>query len=42
MSLGLEVGLGQDDIVGDWDPAPTPRNGAQFVYAVSAIFLLPV
>jgi len=39
--LGTEVGLVPGDIVSDGDPAP-PRKGAQFVYAVSAIFLLPV
>jgi len=36
MPLGMELGLGPDG-----DPAPPPRKAAQFVYAVSAIFLLP-
>ena len=41
MPLGTEVGLGSGHIVLDGDPA-LPQKGAQFVYAVSAIFLLPV
>jgi len=40
--LGTEVGPGQCDIVLDRNLALAPRKGAQFVYAVSGIFLLPV
>ena len=40
MPLGTEVGLGPGDIMSDGDRAP-PGKG-QFIYAVSAIFLLPV
>jgi len=29
MPLGMEVGLGPDDIVLDGDPAPPPQNGAE-------------
>jgi len=29
MPLGMEVGLGPDDIVFDGDPAPLPKNGAE-------------
>jgi len=41
MPLGTEVDLVPGDIILDGDPAP-PRKGVQFIYAVSAIFLLPV
>jgi len=27
MALGTDVGLGPDDIVLDWDPAPPPQKG---------------
>jgi len=40
MPLGTELGLGPGHIVLDGNPAP--RKGAQFAYALSAIFLLPV
>ena len=40
--LDWQVGLGPDNIVLDGDRALRPRKGAQFVYAVFAIFLLPV
>ena len=38
---GTEEGLGSGNIVSDGDLA-APHKGAQFVYAASAIFLLPV
>jgi len=41
ISLGTEIGLGPGDTMLDRNPAP-PRKGAQFVSAVSSIFLLPV
>ena len=41
MSLGTEIGLGPGDIVLHGDPGAQPK-GAQVLYTVAAIFLLPV
>jgi len=41
MPLGTQVGLGPGHIVLDGEPAPS-RKAARFIYAVSAILLLPV
>jgi len=41
MKLDMEVGLGPGHIVLDGDPVPSPWKGAQFVYAVSTVFLPP-
>ena len=32
MVLGREVGLGPGYIVLDWDPAPLPKKGGDFVF----------